>query len=227
MKIQKKNIAIFVALLFHISGAIGILFSPYKDWFVQNTPLNLCLMAALLLYTQEQKNKWFYLFAILAFSTGMITEIIGVNTGYLFGNYSYGSVMGIKLKGVPLLIGVQWFVTVFCCGSIMQQLHQWLEKKYESHGLMLSPKVQFASLIVDSALLATTFDFIMEPVAIDLHFWQWQNNTIPFYNYVCWFVISVLLMIVFRTLPFKKENHFAIHLFIIQTLFFLILRTFL
>ncbi len=227
MKIQRKNIAILVALLFHISGAMGILFSPYKDWFVQNTPLNLCLMAALLIYTQEQKNKWFYFFATLAFTTGIITEIIGVNTGYLFGNYKYGSVMGVKLKGVPLLIGVQWFMTVFCCGSIVHQLHQWIEKKYEAKGVVMSPKIQFVSLIIDSALLATTFDFIMEPIAVDLHFWQWENNTIPFYNYVCWFLISLALMIIFKTLSFKKENHFAIHLFIIQTLFFLILRTFL
>lgn len=226
MKTSKNNIALFIALLFHISGAIGILFSPYKDWFIQNTSLNLCLMMALLLFTQENKNKFFYLFAISAFVTGMITEIIGVNTGYFFGNYNYGTVMGIKLMGVPLLIGVQWFVTVFCCGTIVHQLHHWLEKKYADSGVSMSPKVQFISLVVDSALLATAFDFIMEPVAIDLQFWQWQNNVIPFYNYVCWFVISLLLMVLFRKLPFHKENHFAIHLFIIQTLFFLILRTF-
>lgn len=226
MKTTRNNIALFIALLFHISGAIGILFSPYKDWFIQNTPLNLSLMAALLFFTQENKNNFFYLFAVVAFVTGMITEMIGVNTGYLFGNYVYGSVMGIKLMGVPLLIGVQWFVTVFCCGVIVHQLHNWLEKKYADSGVSMSPRIQFISLIVDSALLATVFDFIMEPVAIDLHFWQWHNNIIPFYNYVCWFIISMLLMVLFRKLPFQKENHFAIHLFIIQTLFFLILRNF-
>jgi uncharacterized membrane protein len=59
------------------------------------------------------KNSAFYIFAVAAFATGMLTEMIGINTGYLFGNYQYSNVMGYKLLGVPLLIGVQWFVTVF------------------------------------------------------------------------------------------------------------------
>lgn len=227
MKFSKQNIALFITLLFHISGLIGILFSPYKDWFVHNTPVNLLLMLGLIIYTQLQKNYSFFAFAIIAFATGMLTEIIGVNTGKLFGHYSYSSTMGYKIYGVPLLIGVQWFVTVFCCSMVVQQLHIWLEEKYATQGLNMSVKMQTASLIVDGALLATTLDFIMEPVAINLGFWKWQNNEIPFYNYLCWFIISLCLMVVFKLLKLKQVNDFAIHLLLIQALFFLILRTFL
>lgn len=227
LKLSKLNIAIFLALLFHISGAIGILCTPYKQWFIQNTPLNLLLMAGLLFYTQKEKNTFFYLFAFIAFITGMLTEIIGVNTSLLFGNYSYAEVMGIKIKGVPLLIGIQWFVAIFCSGSVVHQSHVYLEKKYQSIGIIVSPKLQFISIIFDGAALATFFDYVMEPVAIKLNFWQWQNNVIPMYNYVCWFIISLILLIIFRLLPFNKANHFAIHLFIIQILFFIALRIFL
>src|SRR6266542_2687077 len=90
---QKNNIALFLALLFHICGAIGILFTPYKQWFINNTPVNLLLMTALLIFTQKEKNKWFLGFVVLCFATGMITEMIGVNTGQLFGDYSYGEVL--------------------------------------------------------------------------------------------------------------------------------------
>lgn len=226
MKFSKNNIAISIALLFHISGTVGILFTPYKNWFIQNTPINLCLMAALLFYTQIKINKAFIAFVCVSFTVGMATEIIGVNTGYLFGNYWYTNTMGYKIFNVPLLIGVQWFVTIFCCGIAVNQLHDWLQKKYEIQGLMISPKIQFLSLIIDGALLATFFDFIMEPIAIHLNYWQWQNNAIPFYNYACWFIISLLLLVAFRFLPFNKHNQFAIHLLIIQSLFFLILRNF-
>lgn len=227
MKFTKVNIALFIALLFHVSGTIGILFTTYKNWFIENTALNLCLMAVLLIYTQEQKNKAFFLFAFIAFAIGMITEIIGVNTGYLFGNYSYGTVMGYKVLGVPLLIGVQWFVTVYCCGIVMHQLHNWIENKYAAQGVLLSPRVQTLSLIIDGALLATLFDFIMEPVAIQLDFWEWQNNQIPLLNYACWFGISLFLLWIFKLLPIVKHNHFALHLLIVQILFFLILRAYL
>lgn len=226
MKFSKNNIAISIALLFHISGTVGILFTPYKNWFIQNTPINLCLMAALLFYTQININKAFIAFVCVSFTVGMVTEIIGVNTGYLFGKYWYSNTMGFKILNVPLLIGVQWFVTIFCCGIAVNQLHEWLQKKYEIQGLMISPTIQFLSLIIDGALLATFFDFIMEPIAIHLNYWQWQNNAIPFYNYVCWFIISLLLLVAFRFLPFNKHNQFAIHLLIIQSLFFLILRNF-
>jgi len=227
MKWTKIQIALFLALLFHVSGAIGILFSPYKDWFIQNTTLNLLLMAALLFWTQQDKNKGFYLFATIAFLTGMVTEMIGVNTGLLFGDYTYGNVMGVKLAGVPLLIGVQWFVTVYASGVIVTAIKNALMAKTPEGSKLLSARWQQLAIVFDGALLATFFDFIMEPVAMQLGFWQWQDAVIPIYNYVCWFVISLLLLMVFNAFKFNKVNHFAVHLFIIQTLFFLALRIFL
>ncbi|MBP9213251.1 MAG: carotenoid biosynthesis protein [Chitinophagaceae bacterium] len=227
MKFSKQNIALFIAILFHVCGAVGIIFSPYKNWFIQNTTLNLLIMVVMLIYTQPQKNSAFYIFAVAAFATGMLTEMIGINTGYLFGNYQYSNVMGYKLLGVPLLIGVQWFVTVFCCGIAIHKLHVWTEAKYAAKGMILSKKIQAISFVVDAALLTTLFDFIMEPVAMELYFWQWQNNVVPFFNYACWFLISSILLMLFRLLPMQKHNHFAIHLLIIQTLFFLVLRSYL
>jgi bisanhydrobacterioruberin hydratase len=223
MQISKKNIAITLALLFHVSGALGILFSPYKDWFVQNTPLNLCLMAGLLMFCQEEKNKNFWLFSIVCWCTGMVTEIIGVNTGLLFGNYAYGSVLGFKLMEVPLLIGLQWFVVVFCCGITLEHWHLWLQKKGFPSGPLARIWI-LSSKIIDAALLATFFDFIMEPVAVKLSFWNWANNEIPFLNYACWFGISALLLLLMQWMPFSKKNQFAPHLLLIQTLFFATLR---
>ena len=227
--LTKKNIAIFIALLFHICGVIGILFTPYKDWFVQNTALNLVIMAGLLIFTQPKINIYFLLFIAIAISVGLLVEIIGVNTGALFGTYEYGNVMGFKVFKVPILVGVQWFVIVYCCGVIMQFVNNWAHQKIIDLGAEndKTEKVKSISLIIDAALLATLFDFVMEPVAHQLGFWQWKNNDIPFFNYTCWFFISGLLLLVLNRLPFSKLNPFAIHLFIIQLLFFLTLRIYL
>ncbi len=227
--LTKKNIAIFIALLFHVSGIIGILFTPYKDWFVQHTSLNLILMAGLLIFTQPNINRYFLLFIVIAITVGLSVEIIGVNTGFLFGTYTYGDVMGVKLFNVPLLVGVQWFVVVYCCGVIMQFVNNWAHQKIIDIGgeSERTQKVKSISLIIDAALLATLFDFVMEPVAQQLGFWQWKNNHIPFFNFTCWFFISGLLLLVLNRLPFNKLNPFAIHLFIIQLLFFLALRIYL
>jgi putative membrane protein len=218
------QIALFLALLFHISGAIGILFTPYKDWFIQHTPLNLLLMAGLLIWTQSDKNLAFYLFAVIAFVTGMLTEMIGVNTGILFGDYAYGNVMGIKLFGVPLLIGIQWFVTVFASGIIITRVKNALLARTPETAALMSKPLQITTIVVDGATLATFFDYVMEPVAVKLGFWQWHSAEIPLLNYLCWFVISALLLMLFHFFKFNKANHFAVHLFIIQLLFFLALR---
>ncbi len=224
---SKNNIAIFIALLFHISGLIGILFTPHKDWFVANTPLNLVLMLVLLIWTQPRKKLSFFLFIAIAFLVGMGTEMIGVNTGKLFGHYQYGKVMGSQLNGVPYLIGINWFVVVFCSGIIIQTFNNWVEEKYIAAGIQMRPILKTLSFIFDGALLATIFDYNIEPVAIHLNFWQWQNDDVPMYNFICWFVISAVLLAIFRWLKFDKSNHFAIHLFIIQFLFFIALQTYL
>ena len=224
---SKNNIAIFITLLFHVTGLIGILFTPYKSWFIANTPLNLLLVLALLIWTQPKKNFPFFLFVAIAFLVGMSSEMIGVNTGKLFGHYYYGNVMGSKLNGVPYLIGINWFVVVFCSGIIISKFNNWIEDKYMNAGIQMRPILKTFSFIFDGALLATLFDYNIEPVAIQLKFWEWQNNIVPVYNFVCWFIISAILLALFRKLRFDKTNHFAIHLFIIQLLFFIALQTYL
>ena len=229
MQINKPStnkIALFIALLFHTCGAIGILFGPYKQWFINNTPLTLTVMAGLLIVTQPQKNKWFYVFIGLAFATGFVVEFTGVNTGLLFGQYSYGQVLGRKIAGVPLLIGVNWFTIVYCCGCIVFQFEEWMQKKLTGQA-KFSSTIQGIAFAMDAALLTTLFDWVLEPVAIKLHFWHWQNNTVPLFNYFCWFGVSMALLVAFRKLPFNKHNQFAVHLFTIQLLFFLALQTFL
>ncbi len=223
-----QNIALFLVILFHVSGAIGILFTPYREWFVQNTPLNLLLMAGLLIITQKQKNKAFFLFFFITYAVGFAAELVGVNTGALFGNYAYGPVLGVQYHGVPWLIGINWFIMIYCAGTISSNIYNWSNRQLIVMQAEVKPALQLFSFITDGALLATLFDFVLEPVAVKLHYWRWLGNgDIPFYNYTCWFVISALLLTVFRLLPFEKNNRLAVHLFIIQLIFFLSLRVFL
>ena len=128
MSYFKKHIPLFVALLFHISGLIGILCTPYKVFFVNSTPVVLLTMFLLLSSTEKKVAQDYFIFFVISFIIGLTTEIIGVNTGLLFGDYQYGSVLGPKLFGVPLLIGLNWFIIVFCSGSVCSQWLNFLQK---------------------------------------------------------------------------------------------------
>ena len=220
----KKYSPLYLALLFHITGLLGILFTPFKDWFVISTPLVLLTMFILLAKTQIQLSKDYILFFLIAFAIGMSTEIIGVNTGLLFGEYQYGPVFGPKLFGVPLLIGLNWFVIVFCSGALLTQSVDLLQRKLN---IQLTAPISTLFIILGGAAIATCFDFILEPVAVKLGFWSWNNGRIPLFNYVCWFMISAILLSVKMYLKKIPVNTFATSLLVIQAMFFLMLNLFL
>jgi bisanhydrobacterioruberin hydratase len=216
-----------IAILFHTIGLVGILFFD-KNLFVQLTPLNLLLSFFLLIYTHENKNKFFYFFMVITTITGIVVEIIGVNTGLLFGNYQYGVVLGPQIKNVPYIIGINWFIVIFSVGITVHTILN-SAVKFVAEKTAEPPKAfKVISLIVDGATLAVFFDWVIEPVAIKLGFWHWLNDgEIPLYNYASWYIISLLLLVVFHFCKFEKQNKFAVNLLIIQLIFFLLLRTFL
>ncbi len=220
---QKKATAI--AVLFHIIGLTGILFFD-RQLFVSLTPFNLLLSAGLLIYTQAEKNKAFFLFVLVCFVVGFTVEYIGVNHQLLFGEYEYMDAMGEQWKRVPLVIGVNWFIMMYCCGVSIQLFLNRMWNKLKDADQPARKDVGFIAVILDAALLATFFDWVMEPVAVELGWWKWLGDgSIPLLNYISWFAISALLLLLFRLLSFNKQNQFAVNLLLIQFMFFLILRT--
>ncbi len=224
-EIPKETIATAIAVFFHLIGILGIMISSNKEFFIGATPYNLLLSLVLIVWTQKDKNVFFYGFMLLTIVIGVVVEIVGVNTGLLFGNYSYGSVLGYKISSVPFIIGVNWFILIYCCGiSIHTLLMKAITKIAEQSG---NPPLALKALsvIIDGATIAVFFDWVMEPVAIDLGFWKWNKGEIPFYNYLCWFIVSMALLALFHFSSFNKRNKFAVNLLLIQFMFFLLLRT--
>ena len=225
MKTSRHQVATTIAILFHTIGLLGILFFD-QALFASMTALNLLLMSILLIYTQRDHTKGFWIFFIAAFIIGFGAEMIGTSTGLIFGNYSYGNVLGPAWNNVPLIIGINWFMVIYCCGVSMYTLLNNLIMKVSGGLPPPRPGLQLLSLVIDGATMAVILDYLIEPVAIKLGFWQW-NGDIPLYNYVSWFIISCILLLMFHLLKFNKQNKFAVNLLLIQVMFFLLLRTFL
>jgi putative membrane protein len=212
--------SIFFLLLIHISGAIGMVFFD-KEIFASMTPYNLIVMFVILVGNELKFSVKFMAAFLTACAVGYFSEFLGINYGVLFGNYAYGDVLGFKLFDVPLLIGINWFSTVFC--------------SFVATGKLLNASadrgIHFVKLPIiyamTTAAITTAFDWLMEPVAVRLGFWSWENGQIPFYNYVCWFVISFFLARCFLKLKVEVSNPFATWLLLVQTAFFLFLRIFL
>lgn len=226
-RFTKFQIATAIAVLFHTIGLVGLLFFD-NAFFLAATPFNLLLSFALLIWTQTEKNIHFFLFFIACFLVGVAVEIIGINTGILFGDYTYGKVLGYQFKNVPLLIGINWFIIIYCSGISIHTLLMKAINRIATDTGKAPAALKALSVIVDGATLAVFFDWLMEPVAVKLGYWVWNGDgSIPMLNYICWFVVSLLLLAIFHFAKFSKQNKFAVNLLLIQLMFFLLLRTFL
>lgn len=226
-RFTKFDIATAIAVLFHSIGLVGLLFFD-KYFFLAATPFNLLLSFALLIWTQTEKNISFFLFLLICFTVGISVEIIGTNSGILFGEYTYGNVLGFKIRNVPVLIGINWFIIIYCSGISIHTLLMKAINRIAADNSKPPLALKALSVIVDGATLAVFFDWLMEPIAVKLGYWVWNGDgTIPLFNYICWFVISLLLLAAFHFAKFSKQNKFAVNLLLTQMMFFLLLRTFL
>lgn len=206
-----KNNASLVFWILHTVGLAG--FALYPSFFKLLTPFHLVTISVLLLWNgYEGKLKKLSLTFVLLWSIGMLVEIIGVNTGYLFGEYQYYDYLGWKLVGVPLVIGLNWMTLVLCAFALFsfKKLSVWIT----------------AFL---SGVFITWFDYILEPIAIAMGWWEWfsyADGAVPFGNYLTWFVVVFLLTfyLSFKNLP-KLPKKLALNFVLAQIVFFLLLQT--
>ena len=203
---DKQGRWIFLLIVFYTIGVLGISFSPWKSLFLNLSSFNLLLTFAILLITRKKQTLNFYLFILLAFIIGMGSEWLGVHFGWLFGNYTYQNTLGIKLFEVPLIIGVNWGLLAITSAEIAQFL-------FRNTYLKISI----------AALLMTVFDYFLEPVAIESHFWQWKGDTIPLFNYICWLMVSLVLQWIYFNLKNEENNASHRQIYFIMLMFFLIL----
>ncbi|MGZ4048033.1 MAG: carotenoid biosynthesis protein [Bacteroidia bacterium] len=204
-KDKKFFITATFLVVIYLAGVIGLL-SSYKNLFLFLTPFSLLLSASLVFINHKDFNKNFYVFCFTSFLTGFFIEVIGTKTGLIFGNYTYGNTLGIKLFDVPVIIGINWLVLIYCIGIICSKLNiPFFLKSFIGAGMLV------------------ILDFFIEVVAVKYDFWGWQCSAPPVKNFIGWFVVSFVLLLIFNQLKFNKVNPIAKVLFIVQLIFFTLL----
>jgi putative membrane protein len=205
----KSKILISVLLILYTVGVFGILTPQYRNMFLALSDVNLYISFFILIFARKRKVGNWYLFIAFTFLVGMLVEWVGVHTGYLFGNYEYGQNLGQKFDGIPYVIGCNWALIVVSSAT--------LAKHFFRHSY-LTP--------IFAAIIMVILDIFMEPVAISSDFWSWTNGYIPIYNFVCWFFIGLVLQLIYHFFKLNESNKVNDALFVIMTLFFIILNIF-
>jgi uncharacterized membrane protein len=116
-------------------------------------------------------------------------EAVGTRTGWPFGEYEYGDALRPTVAGVPLAVGLAWWAMAVPARDVAARL--------------VAPGWRRVAL---GAVALTAWDVLLDPQMVDEGFWTWDGGgpwrDVPLSNYVGWFLVSVVVMVVLdRRLP--------------------------
>ncbi len=194
-------------VIFYTVGIVGFIFPFTKDFFITITPFALILSTYLLaIYHSSYSVKNVIVFVSI-FLLGFTIEVVGVNTGLLFGNYSYGSALGIKFFDTPLLIGINWLFLTYVATSIVDSL-----------------KINKWIVVFVAPALMLVYDILLEQVAPKMDMWSWEGSIIPLKNYIEWYLFGFCFVAIIKIFKIDTQNPLSIIIFIAQFLFFVFLN---
>lgn len=206
---------IICLLIIYTVGLVGVL-TPWSKEFMLLTPFNLLASLAFLIWAEKEKTNTIYIGLALAGVAGWIVEAVGVNTDFIFGQYSYGGTLGWGVAGTPLMMAVNWAMLIYGSISVCNYF-------------IFSWQVGFCRRMMTSILGATMMvglDFLIEPAAVKYDFWQWEDAsagvyfTAPLQNYLAWWVISFVLIFLLQPLFLRSKNNAGWVLLALQAVFF-------
>jgi putative membrane protein len=202
IKEHSKWVKWYIAVTY-LAGIIGLTLPASREIFLQLTPFHLVSSMILLLLFDNNRNKIILNFTAFVLVYGFALEAVGVNTGIIFGNYVYGEALGPKIWGTPLLIGVNWFILSYSIGILISRI-----------------QLNNILKIMLAAFMMTLIDVLIEPVAIELNFWNWEGGVVPYRNYLGWFLGATVIFTLWFNIKHENSNRISNAILIAQVVFF-------
>lgn len=203
-------------------GLAGMLLPFSRGLFTAITPLNL-LFALLWLFWGKWPARQVIIAGSVIAVVSFLTEAAGVNTGEIFGVYTYGNTLGPKLLNTPLIIGLNWFLLIYCTNVVSRQLWGRITDRHDESRSGLKRSM---FIVVTGSLLMVFYDLLLEPAAVRLDMWSWECGIIPLRNFLAWFFFSLLFHIYIRYMGEEEINPRALPLFVVQLGFFAVIDLF-
>ena len=202
--------SIFIVWLINVSGFFGM-FSDQKEFFLTFTPYAILMSFILIFINSKINQKGFITSIVIIAIFGFIIEYLGANYGILFGAYSYGENLGLKVGNVPLIMAINWILLIIITGNFSEKVF----------------KNSLASRVIFGSLLMVILDFFIEVSAPKLDYWEFDKHPVPLTNYIWWFVFSIIFHIVYQVYVKEEEYKLSQNILVIHFLFFGLLALFL
>ncbi len=169
--------------------------------------ITLTIVTVLVVAGTNVAHAWIYRglpwaagYLAITFAFALTLEAVGTNTGFPFGAYTYGDMLGPRVADVPLLIPAAWAMTAY---PVLL-----LSRRLASH-VTTSSRLNYAVVVAIGAFAMTSWDLFLDPQMVSQGYWVWDNPTpslpgidgIPAGNYVGWLGGSAVLMFFLNLLP--------------------------
>lgn len=149
---------------------------------------------------------WF----LISYITLFTAEIIGVQTGFIFGDYLYTDLLGPAYFGVPLLISFNWLFILLGTVYIAS---------------LAEEKIILNSLLAGT--IAVVYDMMLQEAVKKLLYWEWYEGIVPIFNYYSWFFLGAFLALIYRKLGITLKDPIHLHFYLINLTFYGLLALFL
>lgn len=204
-QLPRDTLFLLIIADFYLVGLIFHAIPVTLPYMLLLTPLVLLVFGVLGVYPLiKEGRRRIWAWAAATYAVTLSLEIIGVQTGMVFGSYYYGGVLGLKLAEVPLVIGFNWVIVVLGAARFSERVTK-------------SPLL--AALLVGA--VCVVYDFVLEPVAIGLDYWQWEGGHIPLQNYAAWFLIAAVAAWFYRRLGLTADSRLPEWYVGVQFIFFI------
>ncbi len=199
---SRSTLFICALYIIHFSALMGI-YLGYIQWFLSKTWAILFLIFLVLWDSLPKKSIKISWPIPAVFFIGFMAEWLGVKFGFLFGDYSYGANLGMKLDDVPIIMGINWVILSLASRGIIKRFF----------------KLPVMKILVSSVLMVS-LDILIEPLAPQLDYWSFDTMVAPLSNYIGWLIYSILIQSLLELVQFKGHFKISLHILIIQLLFF-------
>lgn len=177
--------------------------------------LNGLLLASIFLRQRDGKLLW-WLGTAYGFTFAM--EAIGVATGAIFGEYTYGPTMWAQWLGVPFVIALNWCALTLACNEVAIRI---IGEPAKDEPNFL---VKAVGTAIIAGVLTALYDVVIEPVAIKLDYWTWAAVDIPLQNYFAWAAIAFVISLPLYLLRIRFRSPMLLVYFFAQLFFFVVLN---
>ena len=137
------------------------------------------------------------------YGLSFVTEMFGLQTGMVFGEYEYLDGFLLKFQEVPVAMGLQWVTLAMSATSVAQLFSKTWKMPLLAAGMM------------------TGFDVLMEPGASIMNYWNFADGVVPYQNYAGWFGLSFVLSAILKWTGLSLNSLILRFYIVVQIAYFL------